>query len=326
MSKTETIRFAAMADMHLDIMHDGMRRMKAFLKAAEEADVDFLIQLGDLSYPKDTSVSLCAPEKMPVNIKLAMSTPTPIDKDAIIDLYNSFPKPKYHLLGNHECDFCSKADAVERYGMENSYYAFHRKGWHFIVLDGNSYRDENGKLMDYHFGKYFETTDLPYMSEPQLLWLEKELEQGEEPVVMFCHQPINLCKRGLKNGERLQAIIQKSREKGRKIRLCMNGHTHVDELLEEDGILYYTVNSIAAYWAGDKYATLRYSKRTDERFPSLRYVVPYQKPVFAIVELSEEGIKVEGVKGRFVPPCAKSVGVPVKVTPHVKSWSRKWAE
>ena len=131
MGEVEPITFAALTDLHLDIMHDGMRRMKSFLCAAQRADVDFIIQLGDFSYPKDTSVCLCAPDKMPVNLKLAQSAPTPVDKNAILDLFNSFPKPKFHLLGNHECDFCSKGDALEMYQMKSSYYSFHKKGLSF---------------------------------------------------------------------------------------------------------------------------------------------------------------------------------------------------
>lgn len=69
--------------------------------------------------------------------------------------------------------------------MEKPYYSFHLKGWHFIVLDGNSYRDEHGDLVDYNFGKYFETTDLPYLGEQQLVWLREEVLSATEPIVIF---------------------------------------------------------------------------------------------------------------------------------------------
>ena len=49
--KTQPVTFAAMTDLHLDIMHDGMMRIDAFLDAAQKADVDFIIQLGDFSFP-----------------------------------------------------------------------------------------------------------------------------------------------------------------------------------------------------------------------------------------------------------------------------------
>lgn len=61
--KTQPVTFAAMTDLHLDIMHDGMMRIDAFLDAAQKADVDFIIQLGDFSYPKDIfDLSMCTGE------------------------------------------------------------------------------------------------------------------------------------------------------------------------------------------------------------------------------------------------------------------------
>lgn len=324
MKNLSPITFAVLTDLHLDIMHDGMRRVRSFLHAASDHNVDFIISLGDFSYPKDTSTCLCDPQKMPVNLKLAQSAPTTIDKDSILSLFNQYHKPVFHLLGNHECDFCSKADALEMYRMKNNYYSFRMSGWHFIALDGNYYRDKSGNIVDYHFGKYFETTDLPYISSPQLEWLRKELSTGDEPVIIFSHQPLYPCARGLKNADELQAVIQQGRENGREILMCINGHVHMDILHEEDGILYYTVNSISNYWAGEKYATKRFSDKTEERFPNLKFVVPYQTPLYAIITLDSNGVSVQGINGRFVPPCAKTAGIEAPVTPHIRSWSRKW--
>ena len=322
------VTFAAMTDLHLDIMHDGMMRIDAFLNAAQKADVDFIIQLGDFSYPKDTSTCLCAPEKMPINLKYAMECPTAIPKLEILQKFNSFPKPKYHLLGNHECDFCSKADALEMYGMKSPYYAFHFNGWHFIVLDGNYYRDENGNLADYYYGKYFETTDLPYLGEKQLLWLRQEIleSDSDEPIVIFSHQPLYACPRGLRNVDDLQESILEGRNAGKQIRLCMNGHVHRDIRHFENGILYYTLNSISNYWAGTAYATRRYSPEIEEKFPNLQFVVPYKEPIYAIVRLDENGMTVKGVEGHFVPPSPEKTGITVPLTPSVASWSLAWKD
>lgn len=324
--KTQPVTFAAMTDLHLDIMHDGMMRIDAFLYAAQKADVDFIIQLGDFSYPKDTSTCLCAPEKMPINLKYAMECPTEIPKLEILNKYNLFSKPKYHLLGNHECDFCSKADALEMYGMEKPYYSFHLKGWHFIVLDGNSYRDEHGDLVDYNFGKYFETTDLPYLGEQQLVWLREEVLSATEPIVIFSHQPLYACPRGLRNVDDLQKIIREGRAAGKRIQFCMNGHVHRDIRHFENGILYYTLNSISNYWAGTAYATHRYSSEIEAKFPNLQFVVPYADPIYAIVTLDENGVSVKGVEGHFVPPSPEKTGITVPLTPSVASWSFAWDE
>lgn len=297
-----TVKFAVFADIHLDIMHDGPRRLDAFLRAAEEADVDFIIHLGDFSYPEDTSCCKCAPEKMPVNLHLAMEHPPDVPKKELLARFAAFPKPSYHMLGNHEMDFSTKDMAMELYGMESPCYSFHCNGWHFIALDGNHCRNEQGEIVDYWYGKYFETKDLPYLGKKQLLWLEKELEDGPEPVVLFCHQPMWECPRGLKDGADLRRLIQQSRARGKMVRLCMNGHLHEDLLSMKDGVIYYTLNSISNYWAGVKYETLRYSEKIDAEFPNLRYTLPYQKPIYAVITLDESGMTVQGVKGRFVQP------------------------
>ena len=38
--KTQPVTFAAMTDLHLDIMHDGMMRIDAFLDAAQKGATD----------------------------------------------------------------------------------------------------------------------------------------------------------------------------------------------------------------------------------------------------------------------------------------------
>lgn len=324
--KTQAVIFAAMTDLHLDIMHDGMMRIDAFLDAAKKADVDFIIQLGDFSYPKDTSTCLCDPDKMPINLRYAMEHPTEIPKLEILKKFNEFPKPKYHLLGNHECDFCSKADALEMYGMQSSYYSFHLHGWHFIVLDGNSYRNAEGNIVDYHFGKYFETDDLPYLDAKQLEWLRHEVLASEEPIVLFSHQQLYNCPWGLKNADELQKIIQEGLAAGKEIRLSMNGHIHKDIRHFENGVIYYSLNSISNYWAGVEYATHRYSPEIEEKFPNLQFVVPYAKPIYAIVRIDDEGMQVQGVDGEFVPPPPEATGLTIPLTPSVRSWSVKWSE
>ena len=70
----------------------------------------------------------------------------------------------------------------------------------------------------------------------------------------------------------------------------MNGHVHRDIRHFENGILYYTLNSISNYWAGTAYATHRYSSEIEAKFPNLQFVVPYADPIYAIVTLDENGV------------------------------------
>lgn len=322
--KKAAVKFGAYTDVHFDIMHDGKKRIEAFLRAADEADVDFIIHLGDFCYPKHLGI---APEAiLPVNLKLALEKP-PIQpgKDEMLERVRNYPKPSYFVLGNHDMDFCSKQDAMEAYGMEAPYYSFRSGGWHFIVLDGNHYRDGNGMLKDFGFSASY-YRDIPYLGSVQLEWLKKELESGDEPTVIFCHQPLYKKGRELRDLAELRAILDQAKARGKKIRLCMNGHLHIDDLHVEGGTVYHSLNSISNYWAGEKYETLRYSEQIDRDYPSLRYTFPYEKPVFAIVTLTEDELIIDGRYGAFVQPGADKLGYRPRRTSCVRSHHLKWPE
>lgn len=325
--KEGRVKFAVMADIHLDIMHDGMRRLDEFLRAADKEEVDFVIHLGDFAYPNDTSKTKCDLDRMPINVKNAYENPASVDKEAILRKYNEFHRPTYHTMGNHDFDFLSPEDAIRMYGIPNGYYSFHMNGWHFIVLDGNYWRDADGNYVHYDCGEYF-YKDLPYMNPEQLEWLRAELRETDEPVIMFSHQMLCGFERhdgAIKNSAEFLEIIDEAKSRGKDVRMCVNGHLHIDRLNERGGTLFYNVNSISNYWVDTTYEAKRYSDKTEERFPNLRYTLPYSKPVFAIVTLDDEGICVKGMKGKFVYPGPRQLGINnPTLTPHVKSWERKW--
>lgn len=319
------ITFAAFSDLHLDIMHDGVKRLDAFFRAAEEADVDFIIHLGDFCYPRGI-LGVSPGAILPVNLKLSLERP-PIQpgKDALLERFRNFPKPSYHVLGNHEMDFCTKAEAMEAYGMESSWYSFRCKGWHFIVLDGNHFRNADGELVPYGgAASYYQ--DQPYLGQTQLQWLEEELNTCPEPAVLFCHQPLNRRNRGLKDVDAFQAILAQARQRGKLVRLCMNGHLHIDDLKIDDGVVYHALNSISNFWAGEAYEALRYPPEIEENYPSLRYTFPYARPVFAIVTLTEEELIIRGRPGRFVQPGSRSFSYRPLPTSCVRSHRISWPQ
>ena len=328
MAKVEKIRFGVMADIHLDIMHDGKRRMTAFLEEMKKQDVDFIIQLGDFTYPEDTSRCDCPVDKMPVNIKSAYQQKTPAETVGVLRMFNAFEKPKYHVFGNHDFDFISCKDAVTMFEAKGNYYSFHQNGWHFIVLDGNYMKDKNGEYQHYEYGQYF-YQDLPWLPPKELEWLRGELETSTEPIVMFSHQPLFEIFGCVKNYREFQDLVAEYKAKGKDIRMCLNGHLHIDQLDEVNGVLYYNVNSMSNQWVDLKYEYKgRYSEKLEEKFPNLRYTIPFQKPLWAIVTLDEEGVKVEGKKGKFVYPGPKQIGFEEWCTGgtscHIASWERKW--
>lgn len=212
---------------------------------------------------------------------------------------------------------------MEVYGMPAPYYSFRFGGWHFIVLDGNHYKDEAGALRDYGYAASY-YRDQPYLGEDQLCWLEAELESCREPSVLFCHQPLFRRDRGLKDIDAFQGILTRAQNRGKEVRLCMNGHLHIDDLHIENGVVYHVLNSISNFWAGEEYETLRYPPRIEEDYPSLRYTFPYAKPVFAIITLTGEGLEIQGCSGRFVQPGPRSFPCRPMPTSNVRSRRLTW--
>ena len=87
--RKQTVKFGVFTDLHLEIMHDGERRLTEFLDRMKKENVDFIIQLGDFCYPKQPKRCLCSEEKMPVNLKNAMIFPPTAPKERMRDLYLS---------------------------------------------------------------------------------------------------------------------------------------------------------------------------------------------------------------------------------------------
>ncbi len=301
----QQVKFAVIADLHHALIHNGLQRLTQFLNAARDADVDFIIELGDfhiLAYD-DQTPSGKHRRFSPAQIK---------EKFEPLRRFNAFEKPAYHVLGNHDCDYYTYEEALKLYEMEGNFYSFHCKGWHFIVLDGNYFKDEDGNFVHYSKGQYFKHSGkLPYVSADQLEWLEKELATGDEPVVIFSHQPLFDYPGCILNLDDFQAVIKQAKARGRIIRMCINGHLHVDDLDLEDGTFYYNVNAVSSGdWVGKAYATQRYSDRTEEQNPYLRYIIPYSKALFTILTLDDQGFRTQERKGTLVSPTADELGYP----------------
>ena len=322
--ETEKVRFGVFGDLHLDIMNDGERRFHAFMDEMRGEDVDFIIQLGDFCYPDSTDYCACSEENMPVNLKNSLHFEIDVPKMKLLHEFNSFEKPSYHVLGNHEFDFCSKEKALSVYGMKHRYDSFTVKGWKFLVLDGNNYRDKNGVIRGYEYGDYFDSADLPYIDREQLEWLEAEILGDTMPVVIFSHQPAAGSSRAFRNCEELYRIFDKANEKEKRVRLCMNGHTHLDELICREGIYYYTVNSMSNHWMGEAFGSERYDEETERKYPNLKYVLPYKEPLYALVTLDGEGMEVKGKRGEFTGPGAKAGVSDQMLSPSIKDRKIVW--
>jgi adenine-specific DNA glycosylase len=65
-------------------------------------------------------------------------------------------------------------------------------------------------------------------------------------------------------------------------------------------------------------------KETEEKYPSVRYTIPYAKAVYSIITVDDDGISVSGVDGDYIKPGPLEVGFFGKISPSSESWERKW--
>lgn len=316
-TRKQSIRFGVLADLHVDIMPDTQRRLDIFLKDCQEHDVDFIMELGDFCYPDDNRFVTCKEENMPVNIANGLRTKPWVDKRAIVKAWQEFPKPAYHVIGNHDTDMCAKRDICAFHGGHDCYYSFDCGQTHFIVLDANYFR-RDGEEVSYDHGNYFDAAkgDFPIIPKEQLDWLKADLAKTNYPSILFSHQSLAHDPRGIRNHKELHEIL-KNAPSG--VILCMNGHEHIDAYSEEDGIAYVMLNSISNQWLGEQYAAQRYEDEIEAKCPDVRYTAPYRDPVYAIVTVQEDCVRIQGVSSELIPPLPQELGYPAPVTAKVTS-------
>lgn len=148
------VRFGVFADLHQDIMHDGPDRIQAFIDQMNREQVDFIIQLGDLCFPKP-------------------------ENERILHIWNHFTGSKFHVIGNHDTDISSREAFMAFIGMEHNYYSFDFGDYHFVVLDAIYFKTEDGRYVAFehwNYGaKYNVPQSLPFIPDDQMKWLEQDL-------------------------------------------------------------------------------------------------------------------------------------------------------
>ena len=283
--KTQSIKFAVCTDVHQDLIHDAPDRLNSFIESAAEYNAEYIIQLGDFCFPKK-------------------------ENEAFVGLWNSFNGPAYHVLGNHDMDINDKADIQKFLGMEKPYYSFDQGDFHFIVLDLNFYKDGDA-FVDYSNGNYYAHAKTRcYISPDQLDWLRSDLASTDKLTVVFSHQSLENGD-GAQNKVEVWKIFADANQKRKKVIACFSGHDHSDTHKVIEGVHYIGLNSASYAWVGSKMEySGRFSEEIEKARPNLKYTLPYEKPVFALIEINPRGkIIINGVKSGFVKPGPEELGV-----------------
>ena len=160
--------------------------------------------------------------------------------------FSGFSAPTYTCVGNHDLRATKDRAAVAAaLGYEGTTYSVDVAGIHVVVLgtdvDYNAV-DAKGTKFEQH-----------WITEEDLVWLEKDLAATELPVIVCLHFGVaediqegnywfGPCpEEGLiKNRRELKKILKDSG----KVRAVFSGHQHWTKTLVEDGIPYYLVGSM----------------------------------------------------------------------------------
>lgn len=202
------LEFGVISDVHFGYFPDATAHLQDFIDDMHAWDPDFIIQLGDFCRPEAASNNFMA-------------------------LYNSWPGPKYHVIGNHERDGgYTFQQAADYWGMPGRYHTFDEGPVRGIVLDGN---EPGGTGSGY----------AAFVGPAQQDWLAAQLAATDRPVVIFIHQPIEF----LENGDQVRAILEAAEaERPGVVLAVIAGHRHRDYVLEINNIPYIQINSAAYYY------------------------------------------------------------------------------
>jgi len=164
---------------------DSLRKAAACVEAWNREDLDFAVDLGDLTDDRADG--------------------TKEDLDRVLAAFKPLKAPLHHVLGNHGTPTAGRAAVMEALGLKEPYTEFARHGWRFIFLDatglhlkawpaGSDRRAASEAYWKQHRGPGKpEFADYNGAIDPeQLRWLRAALARAaekREPVIVFSHLP-----------------------------------------------------------------------------------------------------------------------------------------
>ena len=266
------IRIGVIADLHHDVMHDGMDRLDVFLEAMAANQPDAILQLGDFAYPQ------------------------PKNRE-IIERFNAGHEKSLHVIGNHDTDAGSTTkQCIEMWGMPGRHYVESINGIQLLVLDGNDTGSPD------HKGGYPR-----YIGPEQSEWLKTQLKTVDGPIIVACHQPL-AGPWAIDNAKEIQEILSTAAD---KVILVINGHSHIDHVLRVGNVTHLHVNSASYQWVGGDHRNESYSKEIHEANPWISYTCPYQDALFAtlMIDPKTHRIEVMGTSSRWVGKSPAELGL-----------------
>jgi 3',5'-cyclic AMP phosphodiesterase CpdA len=249
-SPAGSFSFIHLTDQHVTHRRhapDGYRKCIAALNALKHAP-DFVLMGGDMVFDGNYT----AKDDYENQIRLFQ------------EITAELKYPWYPCLGNHDvlgwsprekvasCDpHYGKKLILESLEMDEPYYSFDHRGWHFAVLDSAfPNRNRRGILQ------------VPYLGKEQLEWLAYDLgAAGDRPKIAVVHVAA-FCNVGQIQGDRKRRAMDGSMViwdtkqlrnilERHHVKLLLQGHSHRVEDTFWNGTWYVTSAAASgAWWAG----------------------------------------------------------------------------
>lgn len=263
-STDDPISIGIITDTHIGLAEDAAWRLRMFLQQMGQQKPQAILQMGDFAYPQ-------------------------AEHQKLFDAFNELGPQPLHVIGNHDYDHNLTAqDCLERWDMPARYYNQALGAINVIVLDGNEKGSPSGR------GGY-----PAYIGLEQQAWLEEQLQQTTSPVLIVSHQPL-AGQAELDNASEMRQLLAKYSE---KILLCLNGHSHVDQLLIDQRVTYLHINSASYYWLGGKE---RWAAYTDPLFATLT------------IDLAAKQILIKGTRSSWKTNAPEQIGYFEKREPKLR--------
>ncbi|MGY6557848.1 MAG: metallophosphoesterase family protein [Nitritalea sp.] len=241
----EGFYFAHLTDMHVRRKrrgHEGYAACVAHINALQQAP-ELVLMGGDMAFDGNYTPK----EEFIDQLQLVKG------------ISDQLQMPYHPCIGNHDSLGLNPRRKVEvndpdigkglfldTFGLENSYYSFDHKGWHFVVLDALlEVEAEHGPSQTHAFG------------EQQLDWLRFDLGRNPRPTVIathigpFCNIGQYLADPNLpamnhmvvQDGLAFRQICERH-----QVKAVLQGHSHIPEEYRFNGIWYITSPAVSASW------------------------------------------------------------------------------
>lgn len=289
----EGVRFLAFADIHYASSgfwpHRDWAWLDRVLARAVDAKCDFVMDVGDMTFGPRTQ-----------------------DECDYVRHYNAFkPVKTYHTYGNHEYEGVTPEKLAEVYEMPKNYYSYDCKGFRFIALDPH-YRLVDGRYELFHKRCSYPGEKRQRSLGPvQLAWLRETVLGSPHPCVIFSHESFERIGDGVDESAEVRALFAEANAAcPGKVRLCVNGHDHVDNFRILDGVTYLDLNSASyAIWSDHK----GYPEDFRKQCGSARCILTWNDPISAVITMTPGGrLKIDGMKSSFY----------LGVTPEAVGWKK----